>query len=100
MSGSAERSNQPANPYTFVYSVPRTLATLVEFHSCLSQVLASPEFKGIKKDIGKQDWEFIDSANRYFLANFGRLKELRDAVGGHVSCKLVWTPSITGAERK
>jgi hypothetical protein len=72
------------SPYAFVYFMRRSLATLVEFNSCISQILASPEFKSVKKSIGKQDWEFIQDANRYFQTNFGRLKELRNAVGGHV----------------
>jgi hypothetical protein len=70
--------------FAFVYFMRRSLATLVEFNSVLAQVVSSREYKDHMGSVGKLHLDHINEAVSYFQANFSRIKEFRNAVGGHV----------------
>jgi hypothetical protein len=82
--------NQPSdgNPldfsYRHVYFLRRSLATLMEFQSGLTQIAGLPEFKQSAPRLSKLDSRYINAANRYFQKHNLRIKELRNELGGHI----------------
>src|SRR5579862_5472808 len=70
--------------YRLIYFLRRSVATLTEFHGGLTTIQQMPEFKAAKASLSKQDAKYIDQANHYFQEHRERLKELRNAFGGHL----------------
>lgn len=72
---------RPLHWYRFMYQIRRSVATMNEYQGGLTQVLRTNEFKQAR--LSDIDSAYIAEANRYLQHACGRIKEWRNAIGGH-----------------
>jgi hypothetical protein len=87
--GSLGEIDTLGNHYRTMYFIRRLLGTLHEFQGCLTQLLATREFKDAKHQLFEKHRDHIDSANLYFQRHVERMKDLRNEFGGHLKATAV-----------
>lgn len=79
--GALSDEDRSLHGYRFMYLIRRSVATMNEYQGGLTQVLRIDEFKQARPS--EIDSAYIAEANQYLQHACGRIKEWRNAIGGH-----------------
>ena len=82
--GKGDENRDPGDEYRVIYFLRRALVTLTEFRSGLTTIRMTREFKLAQGHLQADDSRYIAQADKYLQQHGPKIKELRDALGGHV----------------